>query len=140
MKVLQGKVKQTVIPDLVAPDSSIVSSAAEKANLLNSFFVQQTILDGADTTTPDESSLPLNDHAFSTISTTSSAVYDILSTLKEHKAPGLDGISPRLLKFCASGISGSLCCLFDRSFAEGCFPKSWKSALVVPERVKYCPW
>ena len=76
MKVLQGKVKQTVIPDLVAPDSSIVSSAAEKANLLNSFFVQQTILDGADTTTPDESSPPLNDRSFSTISTTPSAVYD----------------------------------------------------------------
>ena len=48
------------------------------------------------------------------------------------KAPGLDGISSRLLKFCASGISGSLCCLFNRSFAEGCFPKAWKSALVVP--------
>ena len=132
MKVLQGKLKRPFIPDLVAPDASVEGTAAGKAKLLNDFFAQQTILNGAATATLLEDSLPRNDHSFSTISTTPSEVYGILSTLKERKASGLDGISPRLLKFCAGGISESLCSLFNRSFDEGHFPKAWRSALVVP--------
>ena len=59
-------------------------------------------------------------------------VFDVLRSLHEHKAPGFDGLPPRLLKLCAAGIAKSLCVLFNRSFSDGCFPSAWKSALVVP--------
>ena len=115
MKVLQGKVKQSVIPDLITSDSSFVTSAVGKANLLNTFFAQQTVLLGADTSVPDEASLPHNDHSFSTLSTTPVEVFDALAALHEGKAPGLEGLPPGLLNFCAPGIAASLSALFNRS-------------------------
>ena len=132
MKVLQGKVKTSIIPDLFSPDSSLVTTAAGKADLLNTFFATQTVLPGADTSIPDEASLPFNDRSFSSLSTTPVEVFDVLRSLHEHKAPGFDGLPPRLLKLCAAGIAKSLCVLFNRSFSDGCFPSAWKSALVVP--------
>ena len=38
MKVLQGKVKTSIIPDLFSPDSSLVTTATGKADLLNTFL------------------------------------------------------------------------------------------------------
>ena len=99
---------------------------------MNTFFAQQTVLPGADTSVPDEASLPHNDHSFSTLSTTPVEVFDALAALHEGKAPGLDGLPPGLLNFCAPGIAVSLSALFNRSFSAGYFPSAWKSALVVP--------
>ena len=73
-----------------------------------------------------------NSESFTCLQKTPREVYDILSCLKEGKAPGLDGLSPRLLRYCACGISSSLSVLFNRSFSEGSFPSAWKTALVIP--------
>ena len=133
MKAVQGKVKHTIIPDLAVPaSSSVAHTPADKANTLHAFFCQQTILPGADSVQPDSSSLPTNSESFTCLQTTPREVYDILSCLKEGKAPGLDGLSPRLLRYCACGISSSLSVLFNRSFSEGSFPSAWKTALVIP--------
>ena len=64
--------------------------------------------------------------------TTPSEVYNVLVRLKPCKAPGSDGITPRLLSACSCGIAVSLSRLFNRSFAEACVPQEWKDALVVP--------
>ena len=137
---LTGKTKNSIIPDL--KDNSVSTADASspvlatnptaKANLLNSFFAQQTVLAGATTTHPDVTSLQSNDQYFSTLSCTPADVYQVLHNLKENKAPGHDQLPPRLLRLCAAGISCSLAVLFNRSFQEGCFPASWKVALVVP--------
>ena len=131
MKSVTGKVKSTVIPDLHGP-STVASTDAAKASLLNSFFADQTVLSGADSAVPDESSIPANPNEFTSLHCTPSEVYRILSSLDCRKAPGLDGITPLLLRECASGISVSLALLFNRSFSEGQFPSAWKQALVMP--------
>ena len=59
-------------------------------------------------------------------------MFKVLSTLKTHKAGGLDKTPARLLKYCAIGITDSLTCLFNRSFELSEFPTAWKEALVVP--------
>ena len=83
MKVVQGNVKHTIIPDLTDPSTSAVArSPLEKASLLNSFFCEHTVLPGAATTVPDVSSLPQNDHTLNTIRTSPKEVYDVLSKLK----------------------------------------------------------
>ena len=69
---------------------------------------------------------------FSDMRTTPSEVYNVLVRLKPCKAPGSDGITPRLLSACSCGIAVSLSRLFNRSFAEACVPQEWKDALVVP--------
>ncbi len=133
VKSIQGKVKRNIIPDLTDPtDNSVARSSVEKASLLNSFFCQQTVLPNASTSVPDTNSLPTNTHTFEKLSCTPRDVFNILSTLKIGKAPGIDGLPSRLLRLCASGISGSLSNLFNRSFNTASFPVAWKMALVVP--------
>ena len=55
-----------------------------------------------------------------------------LEQLKPNKAPGLDGIHPRLLRECASSLSGPLQKLFQKSMETGELPTEWKKALVKP--------
>ena len=68
------------------------------------------------------SSLPVNDEEFSHLSTTPADVFQVLASLPRRKAPGLDGVTTYLLKEYARGIVASLSGLFNRSFAEECFP------------------
>ena len=122
-----------VVPDLQNNvDGTSAHSTAEKAQLLNSFFCEQTVLPGATLSTPDAQSLKTNEHTFDTFRTTPREVYDVLSQPKGGKAPGNDGIPPRLLQMCAAGISASLSIIFNRSFNSASFPTRWKKALVIP--------
>ena len=123
---ITGKKKQTVIPDLIDPQSvAVVSSSADKASLLNQFFARQTHLN-VGSATPDTVSLSSNPNSLTTLHTTPNRVFDVLRHLPSNKAGGLDGITPRLLRACAPGIASSLACLFNRSFRECAFPSAWK--------------
>ena len=131
MKEVQGKSKQTVIPKLISNDITATTDL-EKAEVLNGFFSSQTILPNCGTSLPDKLSLPQNTRSFNTLHTTPKEVFDILSHLKKGKAPGIDDITPDLLRLCAKGIAESLSALFNKSFASSTFPTQWKMALVVP--------
>ena len=98
--------------------------------MLNQHFARQTCLENCPKTFPDLP--PPSQLSPDSFSTTPAEVFDTLSGLKPGKAPGLDGLPPKLLSLCARGISVSLCALFNRSFSEGCIPSAWKEALVVP--------
>ncbi len=133
MKSLSGKSHRPSMPDLRAPPPSnqLYTSPQDKATALNKFFADQTILPERQAV-PNVADLPFRADELSSLSTTPADVYDVLSSLSVQKAAGLDGISPRLLKLCSTGIASSLASLFNRSFSEGNFPSSWKSALVIP--------
>ena len=88
----------------------------KQAECFNSHFARQTMLGVPDDETPNSCSLQFNTLSFSYLSTTPSDVYGILSKLKSGKAPGIDHITPDLLRYCANGIACSLACLFNRSF------------------------
>ena len=103
-----------------------------------SHFARQTMLGVPDDETPNSCSLQFNTLSFSYLSTTPSDVYGILSKLKSGKAPGIDHITPDLLRYCANGIACSLACLFNRSFELSQFPQAWKEALVIPVYKKGC--
>ena len=62
---------------------------------------------------------------------TASAVLKRLSSLDTIKALGLDGVSNRLLKECASALAEPLTHIFNVSFEKCCFPHRWKQAVVV---------
>ena len=133
MRSLSGRTHRPPIPDLqhLDPHKGLLSSPQEKAEALNSFFVQQSDLHGRDSA-PDVSDLPINPEKFDTICTTPSEVYNILASLPKRKAPGMDGVTTRLLRETARTIAPSLAVLFNRSFSECSFPSQWKEALVVP--------
>ena len=55
-----------------------------------------------------------------------------LNDLKPDKAPGLDGILPRVLKAVADGVASYLFPIFNRSLATGDVPSDLRSADVCP--------
>ena len=55
-----------------------------------------------------------------------------MSTLNTTKATGIDGISPVLLKSCASSLSTPVHTLFLLSITRGALPKEWKTHLITP--------
>ena len=65
-------------------------------------------------------------------SDTSGGVEKLLLNLDPSKAPGPDGIVPRVLKELAKEIAPSLCLIYKRSFETGIIPKVWKMAYVAP--------
>ena len=75
----------------------------EKANLLNDYFVSQTIL-------PNEETIPTpflarkTDCILSDISITQDEIPEILYSINRNKAQGPDQISPNILKNCATSL------------------------------------
>ena len=52
--------------------------------------------------------------------------------MKEDKSPGVDGISPKILKEIVEQISTPLAHMFNMSLQEGIVPLEWKEANIIP--------
>ena len=65
VKGIRGSATITILPDLINPSDSLVAGTPlKKAELLNSFFKQQTVLPGEDAAEPDVQPLRTNDDSF----------------------------------------------------------------------------
>ena len=54
------------------------------------------------------------------------------NNMKENKSPGVDGISPKILKETVEQISTPLAHMFNMSLNEGIVPLEWKEANIIP--------
>ena len=110
-------------------DATSANSDITRANLFNQYFYSVF--------TPS-STVPVPTIATSYISEINTLVfnedevYSALSQLDPNKATGIDKISPRVLKHCASSLTRPLCHLFNLSLSTGVIPQEWKVHLVVP--------
>ena len=59
-------------------------------------------------------------------------VIKYLLKLKESKAPGDDGLHPKLLKKIATEITKLLCAIFHKSLDDSEVPEDWRSANITP--------
>ena len=55
-----------------------------------------------------------------------------INSMKENKSPGVDGISPKILKETVEQISTPLAHVFNMSLQEGIVPLEWKEANIIP--------
>ena len=55
-----------------------------------------------------------------------------INNMKENMSPGVDGISPKILKETVEQISTPLAYLFNMSLQEGNVPLEWKEANIIP--------
>ena len=55
-----------------------------------------------------------------------------INNMKENKSPGVDGISPKILKETVEQISTPLVHVFNMSLQEGIVPLEWKEANIIP--------
>ena len=87
-------------------------------------------------TNEDTSNLPDLDESrtpeLQRINVTTEGVEKLLKDLQPQKAPGPDGITPRILKLCATSIAPILQCIFQKSLDTGVLPSDWLHANVVP--------
>ena len=132
MKSLKQKTA-TPIPDLHHPPHE-VTTAQDKANMLNRFFIQQSehsVADSPPTTLPIRTNPDISS-TLHTITTSPAGVESLLKQLNTKKSPGHDGIPTRLLKEAAAELAPSLPVLYNLSFQTGDIPQDWKDAAVSP--------
>ena len=91
-------------------------------------------------TQEDTSSLPVPEtkfkgsvgERFGQLVVTPEVVASKITNMKENKSPGVDGISPKILKETVEQISTPLAHVFNMSLQEGIVPLKWKEANIIP--------
>ena len=56
----------------------------------------------------------------------------VLVSLDDTKSTGIDGVSPKALKFCATALCEPLCHLFNLSLSQHVLPKEWLIHSITP--------
>ena len=109
-----------------------IESDAEKAEVLNSFFVIQASLSASDGVLPNILAAPVTDsQTLTELSVSLQDVQRALHGLDARKAPGSDGIPTRLLVL-ANEIAPCVHHIFSLSLHTATVPTEWKSATVRP--------
>ena len=91
-------------------------------------------------TREDTSSLPVPETNFNgseeeklgQLIVTPEVVASKINNMKENKSPGVDGLSPKILKETVEQISKPLAHVFNMSLQEGIVPLEWKEANIIP--------
>ena len=109
--------------------NGIAVTAPDKAKALNSKFQSVFNKENCDTMpvleSPPTQSMP-------SIKVTVEGVLKLLKELKQQKAPGPDGITPKILKECADSIAPLLQQIFQKSLDTGVLPEDWQRANISP--------
>jgi hypothetical protein len=111
-------------------DGVVVKDDEEMAEVLNGFF--GSVFTREDITNiPDPEPKPTS-RKLNNIWITTQQVKKGIEKLKIQSSPGLDGITPRLLKETKDVVSPVLAKIFRDSMRTGIVPSDWKKAKVVP--------
>uniref|UniRef100_A0AAV2L2L3 Reverse transcriptase domain-containing protein n=1 Tax=Knipowitschia caucasica TaxID=637954 RepID=A0AAV2L2L3_KNICA len=94
-------------------------------NELNTFYCRFESADACPTVFPD----CLNQGAFTV---TQEAVQRVLSSTIVRKAPGPDGIPPRVLKLCSEQLAPVLTDIFNLSLRDCAVPNCFKESTIIP--------
>ena len=113
----------------------MISDAKGKAEILNKQF-DQAFSEGKvydKESIKEKCSLDAKEYpSMPNITFTVEGIFKLLKGLNPSKAPGPDGITPRVLKELAFEIAPSLALIFQRSYDSGIVPSCWKIANVSP--------
>ena len=127
--VISPNSKSSVPP--LEKDGIIYDDDTDKANVLNDFFRDQTLVDDHGVELP-----PLDNYnvlsELSSLQITPNEVESVLKSLPLGKASGPDGINNRVLRELSRELSVPFCSLFNRSLHTGEFPEIWKRSHVTP--------
>ena len=97
----------------------------DKANLLNNYFREQTLINDDNVNVPDVANYDIVNE-LSSIILTPAEIEIVLKSLPVGKAVGPDGISNKILRELSVELSLPFCSLFNQSLQTGVFPDCWK--------------
>ena len=112
-------------------DGILIVDDVDKANVLNDFFRDQTIINDNGVELPQFDNYNVLSE-LSSLHLTPDEIETVLKSLPVGKAAGPDGINSRILRELARELSVPFCCLSNRSLQIGEFPDCWKRAHVSP--------
>ena len=114
----------------IISNGKTLTDDTDKADALNDFFVEQTIINTNGRLPPNLQ----NQYASSlnTINIKSSTVKDIIGAINTSKSCGPDPVSPLIIKKTGDTIAPILAQIFNFSIKSSIFPEDWKLAHVVP--------
>ena len=132
----------TILKSFIAPTSKsalplldhngrIFTEEQEKANFLNDFFCEQTVLNDQNAVLSNITPFAVASH-LADIVLTQTEIESVLKALATGKASGPNGLNNRVLKELANEISEPFCSLFNYSRSLGSFPTHWKYANISP--------
>ena len=114
-------------------ETGVVSDKQEIASKLGEFFSSLVgVVDEGAGNIDVGKELPSCESIFKFARIEEEDVLKCLKSLDPNKAVGTDGISAKILRTVAAGISESLTSLFNASLRSGKMPREWKSAHVTP--------
>ena len=128
--------KKIIKPDQVSSipplkcNGTIYCNDEQKADKLNEYFTQQTLLDEHNASLPQAVNTPLNN--IQSLRITPDEVESTLLSLPVGKASGPDTINNKILKDLAQPLSPPLTDLFNFSLEKGKVSIIWKQANVTP--------
>ena len=113
-------------------DGLVITKGKEMADALNIYLSSVFTLEDKNNLPVHESLLADNVECLTNMLITPDMIVTKIKKLKENKSPGIDGITPKLLKEIAEEISVPLAIMFNLSLREGTVLHKWKHANVVP--------
>ena len=122
-RYIRAITKSGTIPPTVYLDNTSASSDESKVSLLNQYFYS---IFTASYQEPDYVYSSPNSIQLDSLVFNEEEVYAALVQLDPNKATGIDKISPKVLKHCASSLYHPLCNLFNLSLSTGAIPTEWK--------------
>ena len=122
--------QKSTIPPLQSNDDLIIDDT-EKANLLNDYFRDQTLLNDIKVEVPVINDYPVTSY-LDELNLNNDEVRLVLKSLPAGKASGPDDINNRVLKELADQLATPFCSIFNQSIHDGRVPEIWKKAHVSP--------
>ena len=118
------------LPNLMFLDSRQASDPQQKADLFNNYFY--SVLTKSSDFHQCVSPPIVIETPLSNLNIDPTETYRALASLDATKAMGIDEISPKVLKFCASALYEPVTHLFQLSIDQGYLPSEWKLHLITP--------
>ena len=129
-KHVRNITKSASIPSTVFFNDNSATEDFDKATLFNKYFY--SVFSESSYVLPQFQDMPSTNSTTDSINFTEDEVYSALSSLDSTKATGIDGISPAVLKNCASVLTKPLCYLFSLIILCCCLPSEWKTHCIIP--------
>ena len=124
-------------PNSIVIEGQEIYEPSEMANAFNNYFAcigpnlsKSLALKSSDI--PCLNLIPVCSNRFNFNEISVEEIESYLKALDATKSPGLDGISPKLLKISASVIAKPIAHIFNLSLKTGSIPKSLKAARITP--------
>ncbi|XP_053690885.1 uncharacterized protein LOC128739423 [Sabethes cyaneus] len=131
---VNSKRKCSSVPSDVYLDDTESSSESDSCELFASFFSSVFACDPGPTRATDcgASLVPADFVDIDVFAITPDMITAAAKKLKTSYCAGPDGIPAVVFCRCAEALAMPLCCIFNKSFAQGKFPKIWKHSFMFP--------